>query len=273
MKIRNLFLFALVMTFTASLFAQEKSGARLIVKIKKDKSYLFAEATDTTEQVAYRAAKEELDSYIDEYISVSGKADDADYIIVKDIEKYVSKVDIVRGRLYTVFIYVKKNNIIQSKGESELIAISNAPDTLATASEEMEVEETPVKTDEKNPDNPALSPSDSDLTRETSVASVSDRHFLDKLPEYRKEVLCAVMAAKTKFEVADVLAKNYRLHYVKDYGTYSTCKDVTACYWAIETSEGMVVLCPLLNGGGLVNIETGAVTSVGNDEDAVWFRM
>ena len=59
MKIKGLFLFIL-MAFTHSLFAQNNSDARLIVKIKKDKSYLFAEATDSTEQVAYQTAKADM---------------------------------------------------------------------------------------------------------------------------------------------------------------------------------------------------------------------
>lgn len=266
MKIKGLFLFIL-MAFTHSLFAQNNSDARLIVKIKKDKSYLFAEATDSTEQVAYQTAKAELDRYIDDYIATSRKADDANYVIVKDIERYTSKVNLARGALYTVFIYVKKNNILKSKGNLELIEIRNESDSLLTVSEPID-----VSVNKQDPDGSNLSSLDTEQKHDVIEDSLSGKKYLDRLPEYQRKVIRAVMLAKTKYDVADVLAKNYKLRYVKDFGTYDTCKDITACYWAIETSEGIIVLYPLKE-GKMVNIMTGATRYISNGENAVWFRM
>ena len=84
--IKSLLLTFIIMGTTAlPALAQTGNNAKLITKIKKDQTYIFAEATDTTEEAAYKTAKAELDKYIEEYIITSGKAENADYVIVKGI--------------------------------------------------------------------------------------------------------------------------------------------------------------------------------------------
>ena len=84
--------------------AMAQASASDITKIKKSKEYIYAEATEATEEEAIIAAKAELDIQVEEYVVSSGIAKDAVAVVVKDIRQMTSKIAVMRGDMHRVFL-------------------------------------------------------------------------------------------------------------------------------------------------------------------------
>ena len=124
-------------------FAQSASPAKEISKIKQSKLYLWAEATDSTEQAAYQVAKRELDNLVDEHIASSKIADGAKNIIVQNIASKTSSVKMLRGILHRVFVYVKKTDIVKSTGDVDVYEVTPSVASSEKAKDAKAKEEKP----------------------------------------------------------------------------------------------------------------------------------
>lgn len=276
-----------VCMFTAMFaFAQSASPAKEISKIKQSKQYLWAEATDSTEQAAYQIAKKELDNLVEEHIAASKIADDAKLIIVQNIASKTSSVNMLRGILHRVFVYVKKSDIVQTSGDVDVYQVVPTETSSETPQGEKAADD--AKTEEllshvEDIQEPVTQPVEQQVEvaqseeslEAASVSSNSETNsYLASLPENRKQTLTSLLNTQTIEEAKAFLDKQYQLQYVKNYGKGLTCKNQNRCYWVLERDGQIVILTPLKTNGTRINVRTGQQEPFTNfNANMLWFAM
>ena len=109
---RTIVLCCMVAWVLATLSQSVEEQKRQINTIKKNNSYIYAEATLDNEQDALDLAQELLYQRINEYIATKKKFRDAKETVVIN-QNYVSEqIRLPRGNMYRAFMYVKKSDII-----------------------------------------------------------------------------------------------------------------------------------------------------------------
>lgn len=96
--------------------AQEgESPSKTINKIKRDGSYVYAEATAKTREEAAEAAKQLLLIEISQYVATKKKFSGADQVLIKDMQTESQSIEMPRGDMTRVFLYVKKMTLLPPK--------------------------------------------------------------------------------------------------------------------------------------------------------------
>ena len=167
-----------MLMLTVPMWSQEPSVSKQINQIKRNTQYLYAEATMSTYDEAAEVAYELLMQQVDEYIGSKKKLSSANDVLVKDIKQNSQTLDMRRGEMTRVFIYVRKSDI---EGVSNVTMVSNGqdsePQTPSSPSAQPQGE-APAKPDAHPDVQPAL---------EVTVAEEPTR------PELRKTVIPIVM--------------------------------------------------------------------------------
>ena len=107
---RNLIILLTLILFPLTVGGQ--SISKQINDIKRSSKYLSAEATLETESKAYELANELLAKQISEFIQEKGGLQNANTIIVKNVAGKIEKMQMKRGTMSRVFLYVQKSDII-----------------------------------------------------------------------------------------------------------------------------------------------------------------
>ena len=285
--------FLLMLCVSSFCFAQGDTSAKQVSKIKQSKQYLWAESTDASEDKAYKIAKEELDKRVEEYIANSKKMDGAKNIVVQNIEASTSRVNLVRGILHRVFIYVKKNDIVKVMGGVDLYEVSDneASTTAQNSSEDIKFDssiEEHTSPEASTVDNASIgkveisenSDNIEELFEDLDENDVNDKtiftdnNYLSSLPEGRRTVIMAVLRASSIDEVVTLLQKQAELRNVKNFGSSSSCKNTDRCYWVSMVSGKIVVFSPVKTSGKRINVGTGQVETLPfNISNMIWFAM
>ncbi len=231
----------LLLLGTISLFAQ-KSVAEQINDIKRSRSYLYGEATMKTQEEAKETALELLELEVERYVSEKKKLKNAENVVIREIKNNVESLDMKRGTMFRVFLYVKK---------SDVIPINDAENTVTIDREADKQEESQAVSgnDTRPVTSPVLSPKEEALQRIVSLVQFSEARD------------CFV----------DLKSKGI----IKEYGKYSTMKDGNQSYLLVYNREGIIEA--VLSPGGDIrkNIKTGKDDSLSNysGRGALWFTM
>ena len=213
----------LLLLGTISLFAQ-KSVAEQINDIKRSRSYLYGEATMKTQEEAKETALELLELEVERYVSEKKKLKNAENVVIREIKNNVESLDMKRGTMFRVFLYVKK---------SDVIPINDAENTVTIDREADKQEESQAVSgnDTRPVTSPVLSPKEEALQRIVSLVQFSEARD------------CFV----------DLKSKGI----IKEYGKYSTMKDGNQSYLLVYNREGIIEA--VLSPGGDIrkNIKTG----------------
>lgn len=92
--------------------------------IKRDKNYVYGEGFAETLDEALEAAEQSLRSAILGVISEEESLQDAETVLVNAVKRNSSQIQLKRGTMERVFLYVAKKNILASE---EVIAIHRPP--------------------------------------------------------------------------------------------------------------------------------------------------
>lgn len=113
----------------ASVFAQTaEEQKKTINNIKKNNSYIYAEATQADQQEAISLAQELLYQRVNEYIAKQKEFRSAKETVVINQNYATEQIQLPRGNMYRAFFYVKK---------SDILAVNNA--TVGTLTKESDV--------------------------------------------------------------------------------------------------------------------------------------
>lgn len=234
----------LLLLGTISLFAQ-KSVAEQINDIKRSRSYLYGEATMKTQEEAKETALELLELEVERYASEKKKLKSAENVVVREIKNNVESLDMKRGTMFRVFLYVKKSDVIPINDADNTITIDREENTREQPQLEVNGDPQP----ETVATAPSLSPKEEALQRIASLIQFSEARD------------CFV----------DLKSKGI----IKEYGKYSTMRDGNQSYLLIYNREGLIeaVLAPGID--IRKNIKTGKDDSLANysGRGALWFTM
>lgn len=204
--------------------------------VKRSSQYLYAEATMDNESDAYNVANDLLLVKIKEYINekkLEGKE-----IVIKDINKAQCSIQIPRGDMTKVFLYVKKSDI-QSAGNVTVLPVSEVSSDIS-------------------PDKPVTVPS------ETSP-------FVRIEAPWQKEVIDMLLSAGSYSEARSILSRLKVEFKIKKTGPMVECRKPDEVYLLVGKNGSVVtVLGP--GSGSRPDFKASAMTSEKFDGyDKVWF--
>ena len=100
-------------------YAQE-SPSKQINQIKRDNSYLYAEATMENADEALDVARELLMRQVLEYVDTNRKLSQSKDVLVKNVNANSASLSMKRGTMFRIFVYVKKTDIEGVKNATAL---------------------------------------------------------------------------------------------------------------------------------------------------------
>lgn len=235
----------------------QQSDTKKINSIKRNSQYLYAEATMNTEEEAYQVAEELLTTYINEYIESKKKLNKAESVIVKDIASKCEKIQMTRGEMSRVFLYVKKSDIIPAENSMTLIKPESPDSTFDTG-------EVPPAVIEVLPTN-------GNQFSDNMVAGEAPR-----LSEaWQQNVIDELMLVSSLTEARALLNRLKAEYKIKRYGSYDECKSPANSFWLIADGNGTLQTILGPGTGQRTNFKTLQYDSLENYSglNAIWFTL
>ena len=245
---------ALALVFALSVFCQESDSKR-INSIKRNNQYLYAEATMKDAQEAYDTALELLRGYIDEYAQSKRRLESADNLIIRNVETNTQRINMKRGEMTRVFVYVKKSDILPAEN----------PMIMETAPI---IEDTEVSPAEVNSISPTEATPDAEVTTEGDVSL--------KLPiAWQQQVIDELLKCKNLPEAKALLNRMKSEYKIKRCGIRFNCRNKADCFWVVGDPDNnlLTVLGP--GSGQRTNFKSLQKDSLENyhNEMDIWFTM
>lgn len=247
--------FLMQICFMSALVAMGQSDTKTINSIKRDKSYIYEEATAKDADEAYQTASELLKQRIEEFVAEEKKLRTAENIIIRDMKSYTEQIQMQRGDLTRVFLYVKKKDILPAETNVSVMHNDN------------KVEET--KKEKQDIDMEAKV----EVVEVADVVADSGDESL-KLPvAWQQSVIDRLLECRTIAEAKVMLSRQKAEFKVKRYGTFTTCSDKSACFWIASDEQGN--LLTILGPGTeqRTNFRTLSKETVNISNNAMWFTL
>ena len=230
-------IFAIIMAMVCTLTAMaQESITKQINKIKRDNRYIYAESTKASEGEALGEAKEMLSFYIDEYVASKKKLNEANNIIVKDLQSKIDCLQMKRGTMIRAFVYVKKTDIIPAENAT--------------------VAEVP-----KEPD------------METPAGETPSDGIVADIPNWQQELIQELMEKRSLIDAKAHLNRLKAEYKIKHHGSAANAKNIERLYWVVESDGCLTVLGP--GSDKRVNYRTMQYDNLSNysGKNAIWFEM
>ena len=265
----NKILFTLVVSLllAATAFAQE-SPSKQINMIKRNPAYLYAEATMETAEEALEVARELLMQQVQEYIGEKIKFNQAKDVLVKNVNAKSETLSMMRGPMYRMFVYVKKNDIEAVDNATAINTVTNTSKVV------IDQPVPPVAAPDETPYEEDIE----DLYYDEPVIEVeiSQRETVTDtgLPVWKQQAIGDLLECA---DVAAVKAKLNRMkaeYKVKKYGTPNNCPNVNEAYWVFFNADGSLNTV-VGNGYERINFRNMQYTTLDSYKgmNAIWFNF
>lgn len=258
---RLLLSFLAFLSVWSSLDAQ---SVRQINMIKRSSQYIYSEATMPTAEEAHQVAYERLLTEIREYAQGKKQLTEVNNIAIRNISSKCESIEVPRGEMFKVFLYVKKSDIndaanltvLVKDGENaseEVVSIGNGwilkPDIIQDSSSD------PKDTDKK----------------ETGAANPS----LKLNEAWKQNAIDQLLNAPSFAEARSIMSVMKREFKIKKYGRPAECTDWNIAFWLIGDEAGKVVTVLGPEDGGRTDFKKLSKTSLKefSGYDAVWFTL
>lgn len=249
--------------------AQEITPAKQINAIKRDSSYVYAEATDVTVPQAYDAANVQLMLQIKEYIVSQGMKDDD--ILIKDKAAKCERIEMARGDKYRVFVYVKKTDIMSAQSvtiipKSALQAMGSTPPSI---------QPTTVEPEKELVEEPKVMKSNNDLTTKENEVAVHEA--IGQLKDWQQTLIGNLMNCTDMDDCLTYLNKMKVQNKVKKMGGKSdTPRNSQQTFYAIFSPTGKLkALLGKEDNGSRMNYMSKHADQLTNysTDDQIWFTL
>lgn len=224
-------------------FAQEESVSKQINQIKRDAAFLYSEATLETADKALDAARTTLITQVQEYIELNQKTVTVSDAVRQSIYAKTSSLEMMRGSLYRVFVYIKKSDVDAIFGiQQQQIPEANAPETRGldkAVKGKADVTNIKAVEMEKEKVQAATTPVPSNTKADAQTASQQTVTDSD-LPAWQKTAIDDLLKCS---DVNEVKAKFNRMkaeYKIKKYGTPDNCPSSDSAFWLIFSQDGSV---------------------------------
>jgi len=296
------YIVALTMLASVSLVsAQEVSVSKQINQIKRNTQYLYSEATMESESEAMKVAYDMLLEHVHEYVA-ENNPNVAVSVLLEDIKPKSESMNMMRGNMHRVFVYVKKSDIEGVVSQSTVdpndratvkgtespramgdkqqsapaaeqpqtaqqsaVVLNNAEKSVSVVADKPASQIAPVKHEnEKAARQTESSPLETTVKSTTLQLTVWEKRAIESL------LSCTDFAA-VQAKLNPLLAE----YKVKRYGTSDDCPEQGDVFWVIMNEGGGViaVLCP--DNGQLADYKTSQYVSLSQykGNNAIWIQL
>lgn len=233
--------------------AQTSDLNKRISTVKRDTTYLYAEATMKTADEAMEGAKAILEATVDDWLKQHCPDERIELCIAK-AKEHCYNIQTRRGNYYRAFVYVKKNDLLPVSNRSEVVVFQI--DSTSTV---------PIDTISKEPID--------SLTRlATPLQSTSDSlSSVHLLSDAETE-----MQAITRFYQVEPYVKRLRENgQLEAYGKYATMPTEADCHLFVYNQEGAVEAVIRKKDGKQLNLRTLQEDDVRSYKNcgAIWIQL
>lgn len=261
------------MCCSISLFAQNETTNALeeINAIKTDSQYLYAESTNADWEAAYDNARTLLAGNIEEWLREEKNDKDISGVVTK-AANVALQINARRGKLYRIFIYVKKDDLVAFNEDNSVILLNlnkekkNRPENTEPVIQKQEKQEELVTTvslpqvDNPQKEEVAVSePVPLPEKKVTKVATAQPQAAMI-LTEEEKKLVEIVDATDIESFIKDLQSKNK----IEKFGQYKTMPQDTTVYLLVYDIKKKVVAHLLKNASGYLNLNTGKGDEITN---------
>ena len=269
----NKLLLILVMglLFGVTTFAQE-SPSKQINQIKRNNMDLYAEATMESPEEALSTARELLMQQVNEYIGSKRKFNQADDVLVKNINAKCETVNMMRGTMHRMFVYVKKIDI-------EAIDNAMALNTSTNTTQVVVGQPIPPIPAPERPKEPVKEAEEVEIQiieiAPATTESKGEAVGAVDIPAWQRQAIddlleCSdINAVKAKF---NRMKAEYKL---KKYGTPDKCPSASQSFWVIFEHDGSVATVLGPGSSERVSFRDMRYSSLDNykGQNALWFNF
>lgn len=266
MKNRYICLLSAIM-LAVTLYAQNSISD--INRLKRDKNYLYGEATLEKKEAALKLAYELLEVEIKNW--AIQKNDQISSVYASNIYEYADTIILQRNNMIRAFVFVKTSNLKAIKGKRITVDVNqDEPLTKPIAAEQEpeaqsepiteELLEAQIESISQETEQPVQRVEDDDKTKTTSV---------------KDEVLNQLQAVTSFYDLEKTMKPLKEKGKIKDYGKYTTISAPENCYLIIYDQQAQI---KAFLDKGLTkrrNLKTGAEDSEKNYHGcgAIWFKI
>lgn len=239
---RRLLVFMFCAIGLTEVHAQSQDVAKQISTIKRDTTYIYAEATMKDLDEAFVGAKAILEMKVGDWIR-GQKANEGVEVCIAKAKDHCFEVQTRRGDYYRAFVYVKKSDIMPVTDKNEVVVFQVTPQEV----------ETPLPNDAISEETPIESTPKITLTSdEQQMKSITS--FYDIEPY-----------------IKDLKSKN-RLN---AYGKYATMPANQDCHVFVYNKEGSVVAVLRSEKGSQKNLNTLGYDDIKKYKNcgAIWLQI
>lgn len=225
-------------------YGHAQSVTENINTIKRDNTYIYAEATTKSVEEALMAAKSILEVKVGDWLRTQYPTDGIEVCIAK-AKEHCFDVQTRRGDYYRAFVYVKKSDILPVSDKSEVVVFQVQPNS-----------EKPLGTPEEI------------ISEEAPAESTTPAVTLTKDEEQ--------MVTITSFYDVEPYIKSLRNKNRLDaYGKYATLPSDSACHLFVYNKEGQIKAIIRKTQDKQLNLNTLKEDNIKNYKNcgAIWFRL
>lgn len=219
---------------------QPTDVTKSINTIKRDRQYLYAEATMKEQDEAYQGAMAILEVIVSDWIHEQYPDEDIELCIVKT-KDHCQQLQTLRGNFYRAFVYVKKSDILPVNDQNEVTVFQVEPQTGQTEEDSspptIQVPEPPI------------------ITLSGEEQRMTNVHQFDEIELYVKRL-------KTMDKVTN-------------YGKYTTMPTNGLCHLFIYNQQGEVVAVLRKDKATIINLRTLQQDEIMNYKNcgAIWLQL
>ena len=264
----------LIATMLATVFPIWGQNTKKMNSIKRNPLYLYAEATMETAAEAYDVANDLLLIQVKEYTDSKKAFRDKD-VLIRDIQGHQDSLQIRRGEMVKVFLYVKKSNILDVENvtlvgkkstaeKTETLDAEKTEKVTSTTATETVTEAEPATVPEAAPDpDPITVPAE----REAAVEDPS----LKLEAAWQQEVVDQLISAESFYKARSVLSRLKSEFKIKKTGPMAACKNPEEVFLLIGKDSAVVTV---LGPGSTSRTDFKSLSKTTdnyNGYDKVWF--
>ena len=271
---RIVILFLALMTALPSLEAQ---SVRQMNMIKRSSQYIYSEATMETSDEAYKMAYERLLAEVKNYAQSKKQLSEENNIAIRNISSKCESIEMQRGEMYKVFLYVKKSDIEDAANITILVSDENKEKENVVAIGG----EWALQNDQTHYTRPVQKEKEKAVTNPAAEAKVTTpapkpAGTASKLPEaWKQNAIDQLLNAPSFAEARAMMSVMKREYKIKKYGRPAECTDWNAAFWLIGDADGNVVTVLGPEEDGRTDFKNLVKTSLDDFSGnyAVWFTL
>ena len=254
-----------ILMFVSALWAQNSISD--INRLKRDKDYLYGEATLDTKEAALKLAYELLEVEIKNW--ALSKNDKISSVLASKVYDYADTIVLRRHNMVRAFAYVKKSNLKAVKGKDMRVDVNKDVPLSKPLDETPQKEETVLE-----PPAPKVEP----VPQTETIAPIEPEAQIKPLkvsPTPEEKVLQELKGVTSFYDLEKTMKPLKAAGEIIDYGKYTTMTDPANCYLIIYDQQAAV---KAILGKGVEkrkNLKTGVDDSEKNYHGcgAIWFKI